>query len=91
MPVDLRLNCAAEICCAPTPVTVSTGEGNSLTGETERCPESLRAATEILIDCGVPEDAAPRIAKRMRELDIVMLSVELATAIRNIVFPAETT
>ena len=81
MPVDPRLNCAAEICCAPVP---PISEGSVPT----RNPESLRSAAAILKDCGVPEDLAPKVAKEMHGRGIVFLSAELATAIRNIAFPA---
>lgn len=87
MPVDPRLNCAAEICCAPRPlaeVSVETSSGLL----DQRDPESLRSAIAILVDAGVPEDAAPRIAKKLHEMGVALLSTELATAIRNIAFPA---
>lgn len=65
--IDPRLNCAAEICCAP---------------------EQAHAATvELLCECGVSEDEAPRIAKRMRDKGITFTSTELAGAVRHIAFP----
>jgi hypothetical protein len=67
MPIDPRLNCAAEICCTPE--------------------QAHAAAVSLLCDCGVSEDEAPRIAKRLREKGIVFTSSELADAIRHIAFP----
>lgn len=84
MPVDLRLNCASEICCGPKPTTIATEAGESLL--LERDPESLRSAASILRDCGVPEDLAPKVAHQLRERGIALLSVDLATAIREIAF-----
>lgn len=51
-------------------------------------PEQAHAAAvELLCECGVSEDEAPRIAKRLREKGIAFTSTELAEAIRHIAFP----
>jgi hypothetical protein len=71
MPVDPRLNCAAEICCNP--------------------PRALAARVSILCDLGVPEEDAPRMAAKMKEMGIAFTSASLAEAIREIAYPAPST
>jgi hypothetical protein len=77
---DPRLNCAAEICCGPVPPLT---EG----GDVQQNPDAFRSLVAILVDLGVPEDLAPRVAREMRQRGIVFLSAELAAAIREISFP----
>lgn len=67
MPIDMRLNCAAEICCSGP-------------------PQSIAAAASILCDAGCPEDDAPRIAAKLREMGVTFTSTALAVAIREIAF-----
>lgn len=80
MPVDPRLNCAAEICCIP-PAPVAGESAAPLNNEAHR------ARVAILEDLGVPDELAHKVSRQMAEKGVVFLSAELATAIRNIAFP----
>ena len=79
MPVDLRLNCAAEICCAPLPTLAD--------GSKPYNQDAHRSRVAILMDLGIPEDLAHKASRAMASRGIVFLSDELAAAIRNIAFP----
>lgn len=78
--VDPRLNCAAEICCIPPAALVDSAE--KLFNQPAHA-----ARVAILIDLGVEETRAHKVSRVMDEKGIVFLSAELATAIRNVVFP----
>ena len=80
--VDPRINCAAEVCCAP--VTTGTGPDGLVV---KRSSDSLQAAVGILCDAGVPEDLAPKVARQLHGMGVALLSTELAEAIRHIAFP----
>ena len=82
--IDPRLNCAASICCPP-PQNATTSDGTVV--GVVRNPDSLRAAVAILVDAGVPDEAAPSVAKKLYDMGVAMLSTELAAAIRHIAFP----
>lgn len=45
---------------------------------------ALAATTEILCDIGVPEDDAPKMAAKMRDMEITFTSTSLAGAISEI-------
>lgn len=75
MPVDPRLNCAAEICCGPPPDSIETPTS-----------QSVASFAAILADAGVPEDDAPKIAAKLRSMGVSLTSVELNAAIRAIAF-----
>lgn len=71
MPIDPRLNCAAEICCSGPPA-------------------SIAAASAILCDAGCPDDLAPSIAGKLREMGVAFTSTALTKAIRDIAFGEST-
>lgn len=73
MPVDRRLNCAAEICCAPDGLSAVNSP-------------ALAAAAAILVDAGVPEDLAPKVAAKLRAMGVAFTSTALTDAIRAIAF-----
>ncbi|HEY3492593.1 MAG TPA: hypothetical protein VGK43_06550 [Solirubrobacterales bacterium] len=77
---DPRINCAAEICCGPPP---PLADGTSAFNDAAH-----RSRVSILLDLGVPDEIAAKVSRRMAETGIVFLSAELATAIREIAFPA---
>lgn len=77
MPIDPRLNCAAEICCVPPP-GLAAGELNQ---------PAHAARVEILMDLGASEEQAHKMSKEMVARGIVFLSAELASAIRDVAFP----
>lgn len=79
MPVDPRLNCAAEICCAPAPVAED--------GTRQLNQDAHASRVGILCDLGAPEELAHKMSAAMAERGIVFLSAELATAMREIAFP----
>lgn len=82
MPVDLRLNCAAEICCIPPPPVAG-----ATTSYNQPAHESR---VKILIDLGIPTDLAEKVSRKMVEQGLVFLSAQLASAIREIAFPEKT-
>lgn len=83
MPVDPRLNCAAEICCGPPPIVSGPGD---FPVRAHNGP-AHRARVAILVDLGVEEDHAHKVAGAMAQMGIVFLSSDLARAIREIAFP----
>lgn len=80
MPVDPRLNCAAEICCVPRPLAED--------GTRPLNQEAHASRVSILCDLGIPEDLAHKASAEMVTRGIVFLSADLATAMREIAFPA---
>lgn len=78
MPIDPRLNCAAEICCGPPP-GLAVGELNQ---------PAHAARVEILMDLGAREEQAHKMSREMAARGIVFLSAALADAIREIAFPS---
>lgn len=80
MPIDPRLNCAAEICCGPPP---------GIVGQEPAFNQPAHAArVAILMDLGAGEEQAHKMSREMVAQGIVFLSADLACAIREIAFPA---
>lgn len=80
MPVDPLLNCAAEICCGPRP---------TVAGATTVNEPADAARVKLLVKLGVPAELAQKVSRKMVEQGVVLLSAQLAAAIREIAFPAE--
>lgn len=79
MPVDPRLNCAAEICCHPPMLVADSNAATNAPAD--------KALSAVLLDLGVhPEDVA-KVVANMRAVGLVILTAELAAAIRHIAFP----
>lgn len=81
MPVDPRLNCAAEICCGPPPGIV--GEEAALN------QPAHTARVGILVDLGISEEKAHKVSKRMVEQGLCFMPQELADVMREIAFAAK--
>lgn len=79
MPIDPRLNCAAEVCCVPPP--------GAAEGELNQPAHAARVG--ILMDLGAGEELAHKMSKAMTGRGIVFLSATLAAAIREIAFPSD--
>lgn len=73
MPVDPRLNCAAEICCSPT-----------LTDGAGKARESRK---NILADLGAGDDLAWEMADAMKAQGLCFMPQALADTIREVAFP----
>lgn len=71
MPVDPRLNCAAEICCHPT-----------LRGD-----EAHASRVAILEDLGLSQAQASTVATAMKEQGLCFMPQALADTIREVAFP----
>lgn len=84
MPVDPRLNCAAEICCGEPP-PIASGVAASVQGTSG---DAHRARVSILCDLGMDREQASKASKLMTEMGIVFLSADLARAIRDVAFGA---
>lgn len=88
--VDPRLNCAAGICCdnamGMSTVAVATiANTMSLSESAQPACASHRAQAAILVDAGVSEDEAPRVAARLRSMGVAFTSIEINDAIRRVV------
>lgn len=79
---DPRLNCAAEICCPPPTMLLGATES-------PRNEPADEACSNILLDLGVNPEDVKDVVSNMRKRGIVLLSAELATAIRHVAFPKE--
>lgn len=79
MPVDPRLNCAAEICCSPPPPVAGATTSYNKPAHEARC--------QILVGLGIPADLAAKVSREMVSQGLVFLTAQLATAIREIAFP----
>lgn len=73
MPVDPRLNCAAEICCNPT-----------LTDGAGKARESRK---NILVDLGLGTTDAYTVADAMKAQGLCFMPQALADTIRGVAFP----
>lgn len=78
MPVDPRLNCAAEICCPPT----------GLGDEAAQSP-SHEARVAILMDLGLGRGPANEASRAMRKRELCFMPQALADTMREIAFPAK--
>ena len=76
--IDPRLNCAAEICCAPSGLV-----------ETVKSP-SHKARVEILVDLGLDHEAAGMVSLAMKKVDLCFMPQAIADIMREIAFPAST-
>lgn len=81
MPVDPRLCCAAEICCAPKPAA----QGATTTYN----QPAHESRVKVLVGLGVPAELAAKVSREMVSQGLVFLTAQLATAVREITFPAE--
>jgi hypothetical protein len=77
--VDLRLNCAAEICCPPAPLA----EDGTRPFYNQ---EAHRSRVGILVDLGVPEELAHKVSKAMVEQGLWFAPQAMADTIRELAF-----